>query len=113
MEFKQWLIEQDPFDNSTIYYGSQYLHKSSDKGLTWEIISPDLTTNDAEKQTYGKSGGLTLDVTGAENHTTILAIAVMAILVMAPAATITIEFTYRNLLKQAEPASLVVSPADS
>ena len=72
-------IEQDPFNNSTIYYGSQFLHKSTDKGLTWEIISPDLTTNDPEKQTYGKSGGLTLDVTGAENHTTILAIAVSPI----------------------------------
>ena len=69
-------IEQDPFDNSTIYFGSQFLHKSTDKGLTWDILSPDLTTNDPEKQTYGKSGGLTLDVTGAENHTTILAIAV-------------------------------------
>ncbi len=69
-------IEQDPFDNSTIYFGSQFLHKSTDKGLTWEIISPDLTTNDPEKQTYGKSGGLTLDVTGAENHTTIIAIGV-------------------------------------
>lgn len=72
-------IEQDPYDNSTIYFGSQFLHKSADKGLTWEIISPDLTTNDPEKQTYGKSGGLTLDVTGAENHTTILAIAVSPI----------------------------------
>ena len=69
-------IEQDPLDNSTIYFGSQFLHKSTDKGLTWDIISPDLTTNDPEKQTYKKSGGLTLDVTGAENHTTILAIAV-------------------------------------
>ncbi len=69
-------MEQDPFDHSTIYFGSQFLHKSSDKGLTWEIISPDLTTNDPEKQRYGRSGGLTLDVTGAENHTTILAIAV-------------------------------------
>jgi photosystem II stability/assembly factor-like uncharacterized protein len=72
-------IEQDPFDNSTIYFGSQFLHKSTDKGLTWEIISPDLTTNDPEKQKYGKSGGLTLDVTGAENHTTILAIAISPI----------------------------------
>ncbi len=69
-------IEQDPFDNSIIYYGSQYLHKSTDKGLTWEIISPDLTSNDLEKQKYGNSGGLTLDVTGAENHTTIISIAV-------------------------------------
>jgi len=41
--------------------------------------SPDLTTNDPEKQKQTESGGLTLDVTGAENHTTILAIAVSPI----------------------------------
>lgn len=66
---------QDPFDNSTIYYGSQFLHKSSNKGDTWEIISPDLTTNDPAKQKQFESGGLTMDATGAENHCTILAIA--------------------------------------
>ncbi len=33
-------IAQDPHDNSTIYYGSQFLHKSTNKGDTWEIISP-------------------------------------------------------------------------
>ena len=68
-------IEQDPFSNNTIYYGSQYLHKSTDKGLTWEIISPDLTTNDTTKQKYDQSGGLTFDVTGAENHTCLISIA--------------------------------------
>ncbi|MBL7472259.1 WD40/YVTN/BNR-like repeat-containing protein [Robertkochia sediminum] len=67
-------IGQDPFDASTVYFGSQYVHKSSDKGLTWEVISPDLTTNDPEKQKQGESGGLTLDATGAENYTTILVI---------------------------------------
>lgn len=72
-------IEQDPFDNSTIYYGSQFVHKSTDKGLTWEIISPDLTTNDPQKQKQAESGGLTLDVTSAENHTTIITIAVSPI----------------------------------
>ncbi len=65
----------DPFDSSTIYLGSQFVHKSPDKGRTWEIISPDLTTNDPEKQKQAESGGLTLDVTNAENHTTILCIA--------------------------------------
>ncbi|HSR66305.1 MAG TPA: hypothetical protein VLU25_00060 [Acidobacteriota bacterium] len=68
-------IAIDPHDNRTIYYGSQYLHKSSDKGNTWEMISPDLTTNDPEKQKQLDSGGLTYDVTGAENFTTIIAIA--------------------------------------
>lgn len=67
-------IAQDPFLNSTIYFGSQYVHRSKDKGHTWEIISPDLTTNDPEKQKQHLSGGLTMDATGAENNTTILAI---------------------------------------
>jgi len=66
---------QDPLNNSTIYYGSQFVHKSSNKGDTWEIISPDLTTNDPEKQKQHESGGLTMDATGAENHCTIIAIA--------------------------------------
>jgi photosystem II stability/assembly factor-like uncharacterized protein len=65
----------DPFDNNTIYYGSQFVHKSTNKGDTWEIISPDLTTNDPEKQKQHESGGITMDATGAENHCTILAIA--------------------------------------
>jgi hypothetical protein len=58
-----------------VYYASQFLHKSKDSGETWEIISPDLTTNDSTKQRQQKTGGLTFDITGAENHTTILAIA--------------------------------------
>lgn len=67
-------IALDPFDNSTVYFGSQFVHKSTNKGDTWTIISPDLTTNDPEKQKQDESGGLTMDATGAENHTTILAI---------------------------------------
>jgi len=67
-------ISRDPFDKNTVYFGSQFLHKSTDKGSNWEIISPDLTTNDTLKQRQNESGGLTYDVTGAENHTTILAI---------------------------------------
>ncbi len=67
-------INIDPKDNNTIYFGSQFVHKSKDKGLTWEIISPDLTTNDPEKQKQDESGGLTMDATGAENHCTILVI---------------------------------------
>ncbi len=67
-------IGQDPFDTSTVYFGSQFVHKSTDKGLTWKVISPDLTTNDPEKQKQSESGGLSMDATGAENHTTILVI---------------------------------------
>ncbi|MFQ5569366.1 MAG: hypothetical protein ACE5G0_06805 [Rhodothermales bacterium] len=67
-------IAADPHDRKTIYYGSQFVHKTSDHGTSWEIISPDLTTNDPEKQKQLDSGGLTYDVTNAENFTTIVAI---------------------------------------
>ena len=56
------------------YMGSQYLHRSEDMGDTWEIISPDLTTNDPAKQNQVDSGGLSTDNSGAENHTTIFTI---------------------------------------
>ncbi|HMD80463.1 MAG TPA: hypothetical protein VKE92_04085, partial [Anaerolineales bacterium] len=62
--------------DGAIYYGSQYIHKSTDRGNSWTIISPDLTSNNPEWQKQAQSGGLTLDVTGAENFTTIIAIAI-------------------------------------
>ena len=65
----------DPFNAKTIYYGSQFLHKSTNKGLTWEIISPDLTTNNKDQQKQDENGGLSIDITGAENYNTILCIA--------------------------------------
>ncbi len=68
-------IEQDPFEPATIYYGSQYVHKSTDRGATWTTISGDLTSNNPEWQTFRESGGLTSDVTAAENHTSIVSIA--------------------------------------
>jgi photosystem II stability/assembly factor-like uncharacterized protein len=68
-------IAHDPFSPTTIYYGSQFLHKSTNRGDSWQIISPDLTTNDTSKQKQLESGGLTYDVTTAENHCTIIAIA--------------------------------------
>ena len=69
-------IALDPFNaSSNLYFGSQYVHKSKDNGKNWTIISPDLTTNNPEKQKQLESGGLTYDVTGAENHTCLLAIA--------------------------------------
>jgi photosystem II stability/assembly factor-like uncharacterized protein len=68
-------LAQDPHDKASLYYGSQFLHKSTDKGNTWQVLSPDLTTNDKEKQKQDESGGLTMDATGAENHCTIISIA--------------------------------------
>lgn len=65
-------IAMDPFDSNTIYFGSQFVHKSTNQGFEWNIISPDLTTNDPNKQKQYESGGLTMDATGAENYCTIL-----------------------------------------
>jgi photosystem II stability/assembly factor-like uncharacterized protein len=67
-------LAQDPFAPGTIYLGSQFVHRSRDRGDTWEVISPDLTTNNKAWQSRD-TGGLTADVTGAENFTTILCIA--------------------------------------
>ncbi len=72
-------IAVDPFDGNTVYYGSQFVHKSTDRGDSWTIISPDLTTDNPEWQKQAESGGLTLDVTGAENFTTIVTIAPSAL----------------------------------
>ena len=68
-------IAINPHDQETIYFGSQFIHQSTDKGHTWNIISPDLTTNNKDKQKQHESGGITMDATGAENHCTILSIA--------------------------------------
>jgi photosystem II stability/assembly factor-like uncharacterized protein len=65
----------DPFDPATIYYGSQYLHKSTDRGLSWQVISDDLSTNNPDWQSFRTSGGITLDVTAAENFTSIITVA--------------------------------------
>jgi photosystem II stability/assembly factor-like uncharacterized protein len=58
----------------TAYIGSQFLFRTRDHGQTWDRISPDLTTNDPEKQKQEQSGGVTVDNSSAEMHTTIYAI---------------------------------------
>jgi photosystem II stability/assembly factor-like uncharacterized protein len=68
-------IHLSPTGNGTIYIGAQFLFRSRDKGQTWERISPDLTTNDPEKQKQEQSGGVTVDNSAAEMHTTIYSIA--------------------------------------
>lgn len=60
-------------DPTTIYYGSQVLLKSADRGASWEEISGDLTKNDPEKQ--GLNGGpITNEQAGAETYNTIFSI---------------------------------------
>ena len=68
-------IHLSPNESETLYVGSQYLHRSRDRGTSWETVSPDLTTDDPALQRQASSGGLTIDNTTAENHATIFSIA--------------------------------------
>ncbi len=68
-------IHVSPTQKGTIYLGAQFLFRSRDYGQTWDRISPDLTTNDPAKQKQEQSGGVTVDNSSAEMHTTIFAIA--------------------------------------
>jgi photosystem II stability/assembly factor-like uncharacterized protein len=67
-------IALSPNEKGTIYVGAQFLFRSRDHGQTWERISPDLTTNDPEKQKQEQSGGVTVDNSSAEMHTSIYSI---------------------------------------
>jgi photosystem II stability/assembly factor-like uncharacterized protein len=67
-------IHASPSQKGTIYLGAQFLFRSRDRGDSWERISPDLTTNDPEKQKQEQSGGVTVDNSSAEMHTTIYSI---------------------------------------
>ncbi|PYP36690.1 MAG: sialidase [Gemmatimonadetes bacterium] len=68
-------IHLSPTRKGTIYLGSQFLFRSRDFGQTWERVSPDLATSDSTKQQQEQSGGVTVDNSAAETHTTIYAIA--------------------------------------
>ena len=67
-------IHVSPNEKGTIYIGAQFLFRSRDHGQTWDRISPDLTTNDTAKQKQEESGGVTVDNSSAEMHTTIYSI---------------------------------------
>jgi photosystem II stability/assembly factor-like uncharacterized protein len=67
-------IALSPNEKGTIYIGAQFLFRSRDHGQSWERISPDLTTNDPQKQKQEQSGGVTIDNSSAEMHTTIFSI---------------------------------------
>jgi photosystem II stability/assembly factor-like uncharacterized protein len=66
-------LHMSPHDRNTIYAGSQHVHRTTNGGQSWDVISPDLTLNDKSRQ--GFSGGLTGDNIGVEYAGTILAIA--------------------------------------
>lgn len=66
-------IHVSPHNPDVVYHASQYLHKTTDDGKTWEIISPDLTAFDPDFQMVS-GGPITRDVTGEEYYSTIYAI---------------------------------------
>jgi photosystem II stability/assembly factor-like uncharacterized protein len=66
-------IHISPHDSKVVYCGGNYLFRTTDGGATWNIISPDLTTNDPQKQ-KDSGGPITPDNSGAEIHCTIVTI---------------------------------------
>ncbi|MEP6620238.1 MAG: hypothetical protein ABJE47_13025 [bacterium] len=67
-------MEVSPHEPHTVYYGSQYIHRSRDEGVTWERISPDLTANDPKYRDVVSGGAITIDATGEEMYATVYAI---------------------------------------
>ncbi len=67
-------IMVSPNGKNTLYYGCQFLFRSTDHGHSWQRISPDLSTNNPEKQKQEESGGVTVDNSAAEMNTTVYSI---------------------------------------
>jgi len=72
----QWTapIVVSRFDSNVLYHAAQVLFKTTNEGQSWEIISPDLTTNDKDKQ-KSSGGPITKDNTSVEYYCTIFALA--------------------------------------
>ncbi len=67
-------MEVSPHDPRVIYYGSQHVHRTRDEGVTWEVLSPDLTWNPEDKRAVYSGGPITVDNTGEEFFSTLYAI---------------------------------------
>ena len=67
-------IALSPQNPGIVYWGGNVLFKSKDYGLSWDVISPDLTTNDPKKQ-QSSGGEIVVDNTAAEFHSSLLSIA--------------------------------------
>ncbi len=68
-------VHISPSNPERLYFACQFLFVTEDRGDSWRKISPDLTTNDPSRQQQEKSGGLSIDNSGAENNTTIYCMA--------------------------------------
>ncbi|HKE32504.1 MAG TPA: glycosyl hydrolase, partial [Candidatus Angelobacter sp.] len=71
----QWTepIVFSPHDPNVLYFAAQVLFKSTDHGMSWQVISPDLTRNDKSKQ-QPSGGPITKDNTGVEVYDTIFSV---------------------------------------
>ena len=67
-------MEVSPWDPRTIYYGSQFVHRTRDEGVTWDRISPDLTANDPRLFHAISGEPITRDMTGEEVYPTLYSI---------------------------------------
>ena len=65
-------IRISPHNSEVLYHASQYLHRSTNEGQSWDLISPDLTRDDVEKQGFAGEP-ITMDNTGVEVYDTIFA----------------------------------------
>jgi photosystem II stability/assembly factor-like uncharacterized protein len=63
-------IHVSPHNPDVVYHASQFVHRTTDDGVTWETISPDLTANEPDKQVISGSP-ITRDITGEEFYSTI------------------------------------------
>ncbi len=73
----QWVspIVVSPHDPDVAYHASQYVHRTTDRGMSWETISPDLTTNTPEHQ-EAAGGPINHDITGVEIYNTVFSLVV-------------------------------------
>jgi photosystem II stability/assembly factor-like uncharacterized protein len=67
-------MEMSPWDSRTIYYGSQFVHRTRDEGVTWEKISPDLTAYEPRLRSAVSGEPITRDMTGEEVYSTLYSI---------------------------------------
>jgi len=65
-------MELSPHDPRVVYFASNVVHRSKDDGVTWEVISPDLTANEPDKQVISGEP-ITRDITGEEVYSTLYA----------------------------------------
>lgn len=67
-------MDVSPHEAATIYYGSQYVHRTRDEGVTWEKISPDLTAFPKGEPQEASGTPITRDATGEEIYSVVYAI---------------------------------------